>query len=196
MFSCPLETNPGVELQDNMATPCFIFGGTFKLFPKAIASFYIHTSNGFQFLHNFVNPCYFLSFFIIVIQVGVKWSPILVLMCITPQLIMLGVFMCHCELMCFLGEMPIRSLCPFLIGLYVLSLIELLSSSYTLHACVLSCFSHVQIFVTLWTVANQAPLSTGFSRQEYWSGLPCPPPGDLPDPGIEQASLNISCFSR
>ena len=42
---------------------------------------------------------------------------------------------------------------------------------------------------TLWTVDPQAPLSLGFSRQEYWSGLPCPPPGDLPDPGIESASL-------
>ena len=44
-------------------------------------------------------------------------------------------------------------------------------------------------FVTLWTVAHQAPLSMGFSKQEYWSGLPCPPPGDLPDPGIEPMSL-------
>ena len=42
---------------------------------------------------------------------------------------------------------------------------------------------------TLWTVAHQAPYSMGFSRQEYWSGLPCPPPGDLPNPGIEPASL-------
>ena len=42
---------------------------------------------------------------------------------------------------------------------------------------------------TLWTVACQAPLSMGFSRQEYWNGLPCPPPGDLPDPGVEPASL-------
>ena len=40
-------------------------------------------------------------------------------------------------------------------------------------------------FVTPWTVARQAPLSMGFSRQEYWSGLPCPPPADLPNPGIE-----------
>ena len=45
----------------------------------------------------------------------------------------------------------------------------------------------VQLFATPWTVARQAPLSMGFSRQEYWSGLPCPP-GDLPDPGIEPAS--------
>ena len=42
---------------------------------------------------------------------------------------------------------------------------------------------------TLWTVACQAPLSMEFSRQEYWNGLPCPPPGDLPDPGIKPVSL-------
>ena len=52
----------------------------------------------------------------------------------------------------------------------------------------LSCSSRVQLFVTSWTVARQAPLSMGFSRQEYWSGLPCPPPGDLPHPGIEPDS--------
>ena len=55
--------------------------------------------------------------------------------------------------------------------------------------CVLSHFSRVRLCVTLWTVARQAPLSMGCSRQEYWSGLPCPPPGDLPDPGIEPMSL-------
>ena len=49
--------------------------------------------------------------------------------------------------------------------------------------------SHVQLFVTPWTVACQAPLPMGFSRQGYWSGLPRPPPGDLPDPGIELTSL-------
>ena len=48
--------------------------------------------------------------------------------------------------------------------------------------------SRVRLFVTPWTVARQAPLSTGFSRQEYWSGLPCSPPGDLPNPGIEPES--------
>ena len=48
----------------------------------------------------------------------------------------------------------------------------------------LSPFSRVCLFAIPWTVAHQAPLSMGFSRQEYWSGLPCPPPGDLPDPGI------------
>ena len=53
----------------------------------------------------------------------------------------------------------------------------------------LSRFSHVQLFAILWTVAHQAPLSMGFSRQEYWSGLPCSPPGDLPNPGTEPTSL-------
>ena len=57
-----------------------------------------------------------------------------------------------------------------------------------MHACVLSHFSHVQLFATPWIVARQAPLSMGFSRQEYWSGLPCPPAGDLPDSEIEPAS--------
>ena len=55
--------------------------------------------------------------------------------------------------------------------------------------CVLSCFSCVQLFVTLWTVAHQAPLSMGLSWREYWSLLPCPPPGDLPNTGIKPASL-------
>ena len=58
-----------------------------------------------------------------------------------------------------------------------------------MHACVLNCFAHVQLYATLWTVAHQAPLSMGFSRQEYWSGLPCAPPETLPDPGIEPMSL-------
>ena len=53
---------------------------------------------------------------------------------------------------------------------------------------VLSCFSHDQLCVILWTVACQAPLYMGFSRQKYWSGLPCPPPGDVPDPGIKPES--------
>ena len=48
--------------------------------------------------------------------------------------------------------------------------------------------SRVRLFATLWTVAHQAPLSIGFSREEYWSGLPFPSPGDLPDPGIEPRS--------
>ena len=50
-------------------------------------------------------------------------------------------------------------------------------------------FCHFCIYVTLWTVALQAPLSMGFSRQEYWSGLPCSPSGDFPNPGIEPTFL-------
>ena len=48
-----------------------------------------------------------------------------------------------------------------------------------------SCFSHVRLFATPWTIARQAPLFIGFSRQEYWNGLLCPPPGDLPNSGME-----------
>ena len=48
--------------------------------------------------------------------------------------------------------------------------------------------SRVRLFATLWTIAHQAPLSMGFSRKEYWSGLPFPSPGDLPNPGIETRS--------
>ena len=55
--------------------------------------------------------------------------------------------------------------------------------------CMLSHFSCVQLFATLWIAACQAPLSMGFSRQEYWSGLPCTPPGYLPDTGIKPTSL-------
>ena len=54
---------------------------------------------------------------------------------------------------------------------------------------VLSLFSRVWLCATLWTIACQAPLSTGFSRQEYWSGLPCPSSGDIPNPGIKPRSL-------
>ena len=57
------------------------------------------------------------------------------------------------------------------------------------HPSMLSHFSHVQLFETLWNVAHQAPLSMGFPRQEYWSGLTCPPLEDLPDPGIKPVSL-------
>ena len=72
--------------------------------------------------------------------------------------------------------------------------------SACVHVCVCVCvLSHVQLFATPRTVSHQAPLSLGFPRQEYWSGLPFPPPGDLPDPGIEPSSLVspalVSAFS-
>ena len=59
----------------------------------------------------------------------------------------------------------------------------------------LSHLSHVRLFTTLQTVAYQAPLSLRFSRQEYWIGLPCPPPGNLLNPGIEPRSLSYQADS-
>ena len=61
--------------------------------------------------------------------------------------------------------------------------------SWSMNECQL--LSRVQLFATPWTVACQAPLSLGFSRQEYWSGLSFPSPGDLPDPGIESGSPTL-----
>ena len=68
------------------------------------------------------------------------------------------------------------------------------------HACMPSCFSRVRLFATLWTIACQAPLSMGFSRQEYWSGLPCPLSGDLLDVGSNLGLLHcrliLYCLSH
>ena len=61
--------------------------------------------------------------------------------------------------------------------------------------CVHSSFSRVRLFATPWTVARQAPLSMGFSRQEYWSGLPFPSPGNLPDPEIKPGSPPLQAES-
>ena len=65
-------------------------------------------------------------------------------------------------------------------------------ATWLLDTCACVCAKSLQLcrlFVTLWAVAHQAPLSMGFSRQDYWSRLPYPPPGDLPNPGIEPESL-------
>ena len=61
---------------------------------------------------------------------------------------------------------------------------------------VLCLFSHVRLFATPWILANQALQSMGFSRQGYWSGLPCPPPGELPNPGIKPASPSLLHFRQ
>ena len=61
--------------------------------------------------------------------------------------------------------------------------------------CVCCQFCCVQLFVMLWNMVLQAPLSMGFSRQEYWSGLSCPPPGDLPKPAIEPRSPALQADS-
>ena len=98
-----------------------------------------------------------------------------------------------------LGFPFIFSHAPFPRGVIWLSLLyihtlpsvySVTEQSYTenVHACVLRHFSGVQLFVTPWTVAHQAPLSMGFSRQEYWSGLPCPPQRELPNSEIEPTS--------
>ena len=70
-----------------------------------------------------------------------------------------------------------RLLVMFMIAYYIM-----------LYARTLSHFSQVRLFAILWTIALQAPLSMGFSRQEYRNGLPYPPPGDLPNSGIEPTS--------
>ena len=70
-----------------------------------------------------------------------------------------------------------------------------MNSEYKEHVCVLSCFSHVQFFATPWTVILQAPLSMGFSRQEYWSGLSFQTPGHLPHPGIKPMSPALQADS-
>ena len=62
---------------------------------------------------------------------------------------------------------------------------RLFANKLQMPVCTLSCFSHVWLFVTQWTVAQQPPLNKRFFRQQYWSGLPCSPPRDLPNPGTE-----------
>ena len=71
--------------------------------------------------------------------------------------------------------------------------IEMISDIFSDHNTMseVKSLSRVQLFATPWTVVYQASLSMGFSRQEYWSGLPCPSPGDLPDPGIKPRSLAL-----
>ena len=66
---------------------------------------------------------------------------------------------------------------------------QLYSKVIQIYMHVLSHFCRVPLFATLWTAAHQAPLSVRFSRQEYWSGLPCPPPGEYSHLGIEPTSL-------
>ena len=64
------------------------------------------------------------------------------------------------------------------------------------HVCMLNCFSRVQLFATLWTLVHQAPLFRGFSRQEYWSGLPYPSPGESSWPRDRTHIIYTSCIGR
>ena len=72
---------------------------------------------------------------------------------------------------------------------YIVMKLVIIFLAISVHAWALNHFNCVQLFATWQTVAHQASLSLGFSMQEYWSGLPCPPPGDLPNPGVKPASL-------
>ena len=67
--------------------------------------------------------------------------------------------------------------------------------AFSIKKAVLSCCSHVWLFVTLWIITHQVPLSMGFSRQEYWSGLLCLPPGDPPNPEIQPMSRSSSALA-
>ena len=81
-------------------------------------------------------------------------------------------------------------ICQKVVILYITALYFLTKGKLTLTLCV--CAEQLQLCPILcdpWTIAHQLPLSMGFSRQEYWSGLPCPPPGDPPDLGVEPTSL-------
>ena len=79
---------------------------------------------------------------------------------------------------------PVQSHLPLSAGL--------LWTSFLTHVCGMCVLSHVRLFAAPWTVACQAPLSREFSRQQYWSGLPFPSPGDLSHPGIEAVSLALA----
>ena len=71
-----------------------------------------------------------------------------------------------------------------------------LHSSMFFTTCILSLFSHLQCFTTSWTVACQAPLSMGFSWQEYWNGLPCPPPGLSSQPRDQTQCLLLERYNE
>ena len=67
--------------------------------------------------------------------------------------------------------------------------------THFMYVCLLSRFSHVWLFETPWIAAHEGPLSMGFSKQEYWSGLPCPPPGDPPSAGFKPVSLTAPALA-
>ena len=96
--------------------------------------------------------------------------------------------------------MIILTLCSLSVWLLVFPEGGITYNAVCVCVCVCVCtrthvFSHVWLFVTTWTVAHRAPLSMEFLRQEYWSWLPFPIPGDLPDPGIEPKSLVSSALA-
>ena len=100
----------------------------------------------------------------------------------------------HCKIPliinCTIATWLKRKIIPILTVMYYFFILII-----KVHACVLSHFSCVRLFVTFWTVVYQAPLFIWFPRREYWSGLPCPPPGDHPYPGIKTRSLMSPALS-
>ena len=94
----------------------------------------------------------------------------------------------NCHLVTPIVPVKVSYLCEWRCNLFCFSC-RLFLCVLSMHICTLSHFSHVQLFATLWTIAQQASPSMGFSRQEYWSGLPFPSPGDLSDSGIEPTFL-------
>ena len=95
-----------------------------------------------------------------------------------------------CYFLSFLIPLPLSE-----IEFQIITLWDFFHSLLT-RAHMLSHFSCVWLFATLWTIATKAPLFMGLSRQEYWSELPCSSPRDLPNPGIELVSLNVSCIGK
>ena len=139
-----------------------MFWGIFINFSVVAEPFYIPTNSlwWFKFLHSLINTLLFLWQPLQQVWSDSLWSVLL------WWLRMLSIFHKPVDHLCVLEKHLFKSL----------------------HAT-LSRFSHVQLSGTPWTVACKAPLSMGFSRQEYWSGLLCPPPGDLPNLGFETTSL-------
>ena len=113
------------------------------------------------------------------------WTPILCYFSITFVKSARFCIVCPCIFLSFTRDS--QPLCPRTVPISSVLFCGT-KQSIGLNACALTHSSHVWLFVTLWSVACQAPLSLGFSRQEYWSGLPFPSPGDLPNPGIKPIS--------
>ena len=89
----------------------------------------------------------------------------------------------------FLFQYPINLLFPTVHGVFKARILKWFAIPFS------NSFSHIQLFETLWTVAHHTPQSRRFGRQEYWSGLPCPPLVDLPNPGMDSRIFCVSCIA-
>ena len=108
----------------------------------------------------------------------------------------ISLFLFHIQCSHFIQFMFFNFSVSFLLLLFFSSLYQAQQKSFCMYSMyVLSHFSHVQLIASAWTVAGQAPLSIGFSSQEHWSEVPCPPLGDLPNPGIKPRSPSLQADS-